>query len=70
MKILIILFAMYSTDIFDGRKPHPVVKKSEVGRHIKRDYRKLKRVEKKEIRKINKFSVPLKGAYIPEGYYT
>ena len=47
MKILIILFAMCSTDIFDGRKPHPVVKKSEVGRHIKRDYRKLKRAEKK-----------------------
>jgi hypothetical protein len=70
MKILIILFAISTADIFDGRKPHPMVRKSEVGRHVKRDYRKLKRVEKKEIRKIKKSSVPLKGAYIPEGYYT
>tara|TARA_A100001201_G_scaffold54939_1_gene53468 strand:- start:1714 stop:1926 length:213 start_codon:yes stop_codon:yes gene_type:complete len=70
MKILIILLAISSADLFDGRKPQPVVKRSEVGRHIKRDYRKLNRSQMREIRKINRKSVPLKGAYIPEGYYT
>lgn len=66
--ILILLSLSVPPSLYDGAKPRP--KRSEVGRFIIREYRKFKRTERREIRRIEKQSVPLEGAYIPKGYYT
>jgi hypothetical protein len=70
MKILLVLMSLSAPSLFDGDKPKPIIKRSEVGRFIKKEIKRFQRIERREIKKIKRKSVPLKGTYIPEGYYT